>query len=187
MSSALKPKHQRLVLALIAIAALIGAALLAVWALREQASLGGFDTVTFTELLPGLEADDRVEVEVSGARTAYGLPRLPRVTKKQERDRARRRWEKQQATAAARAAKRDRARRIAAIVATVAVVAALIGGLALALKPEAPPAPEKTAAGCEQPPQPLGTAAKLELFARSERPGWDAWGNEVGKLDRAAQ
>jgi N6-adenosine-specific RNA methylase IME4 len=28
-------------------------------------------------------------------------------------------------------------------------------------------------------------ASKLELFARSERPGWDAWGNEVGKLDRA--
>jgi N6-adenosine-specific RNA methylase IME4 len=26
-------------------------------------------------------------------------------------------------------------------------------------------------------------ASKLELFARSERPGWDAWGNEVGKLD----
>jgi N6-adenosine-specific RNA methylase IME4 len=25
-------------------------------------------------------------------------------------------------------------------------------------------------------------ASKLELFARSERPGWDAWGNEVGKL-----
>jgi N6-adenosine-specific RNA methylase IME4 len=26
-------------------------------------------------------------------------------------------------------------------------------------------------------------ASKLELFARSERPGWDAWGNEVGKFD----
>jgi N6-adenosine-specific RNA methylase IME4 len=26
-------------------------------------------------------------------------------------------------------------------------------------------------------------ASKLELFARSERPGWDAWGNEVGKLE----
>jgi N6-adenosine-specific RNA methylase IME4 len=25
-------------------------------------------------------------------------------------------------------------------------------------------------------------ASKLELFARSERPGWDAWGDEVGKL-----
>ncbi len=25
-------------------------------------------------------------------------------------------------------------------------------------------------------------ASKLELFARSERAGWDAWGNEVGKL-----
>ena len=29
-------------------------------------------------------------------------------------------------------------------------------------------------------------ASKLELFARSERPGWDAWGNEVGKLDGPA-
>ena len=36
--SALKPKHQRLVLLLIALAALVGAALLAAWALRNQAS-----------------------------------------------------------------------------------------------------------------------------------------------------
>jgi len=38
MSSAIKPKHQRLVLAIIALVALIGAALLAAWALRNQAS-----------------------------------------------------------------------------------------------------------------------------------------------------
>jgi cytochrome c-type biogenesis protein CcmE len=38
MNTALKPKHQRLVLVLIALAALIGAALLAAWALRNQAS-----------------------------------------------------------------------------------------------------------------------------------------------------
>ena len=38
MSTALKAKHQRLVLVLIALAALIGAALLAAWALRNQAS-----------------------------------------------------------------------------------------------------------------------------------------------------
>lgn len=38
MTSALKPKHQRLVLILVAVAALIGAALLAAWALRNQAS-----------------------------------------------------------------------------------------------------------------------------------------------------
>jgi N6-adenosine-specific RNA methylase IME4 len=25
-------------------------------------------------------------------------------------------------------------------------------------------------------------ASKLEMFARSERPGWEAWGNEVGKF-----
>ena len=36
--SALKPKHQRLVLIVLALAALIGAALLAVYALRNQAS-----------------------------------------------------------------------------------------------------------------------------------------------------
>ncbi len=36
--SAIKPKHQRLVLALIALGALIAAALLAAWALRNQAS-----------------------------------------------------------------------------------------------------------------------------------------------------
>jgi cytochrome c-type biogenesis protein CcmE len=36
--SALKAKHQRLILLLIAVAALIGAALLAAWALRNQAS-----------------------------------------------------------------------------------------------------------------------------------------------------
>ena len=38
MNTALKPKHQRLVLVLIALVALIGAALLAAWALRNQAS-----------------------------------------------------------------------------------------------------------------------------------------------------
>ena len=38
MSTAVKAKHQRLFLALIALAALIGAGLLAAWALRNQAS-----------------------------------------------------------------------------------------------------------------------------------------------------
>ena len=38
MTAAFKPKHQRLVLVLIALSALIGAALLAAWALRNQAS-----------------------------------------------------------------------------------------------------------------------------------------------------
>jgi len=38
MSAALKPKHQRLVLVVVALIALIGAALLAAWALRNQAS-----------------------------------------------------------------------------------------------------------------------------------------------------
>ena len=38
MSTGFKPKHQRLVLVLVAVVALIGAALLAAWALRSQAS-----------------------------------------------------------------------------------------------------------------------------------------------------
>jgi len=38
VSVALKPKHQRLVLVVIALVALVGAALLAAWALRNQAS-----------------------------------------------------------------------------------------------------------------------------------------------------
>ncbi len=38
MSTAIKPKHQRLVLLVIALLALLGAGLLAAWALRNQAS-----------------------------------------------------------------------------------------------------------------------------------------------------
>ena len=38
MTAALKPKHQRLVLILLAMAALVGATLLAVWGIRTQAS-----------------------------------------------------------------------------------------------------------------------------------------------------
>lgn len=38
MTSVLKAKHQRLILVVIALAALVGAALLAVWGLRSQAS-----------------------------------------------------------------------------------------------------------------------------------------------------
>jgi cytochrome c-type biogenesis protein CcmE len=38
MSAVLKPKHQRLVLVVVALVALVGAALLAAWALRNQAS-----------------------------------------------------------------------------------------------------------------------------------------------------
>lgn len=89
------------------------------------------------------------------------------MTKKQERDRARRRWEKQQRVQAQRAERRERTKRLVAILGTGIVVAGLVAGLAVALKPEpeaeAPTASQTTAAGCEQPPQPLGTAAKLEL------------------------
>lgn len=85
------------------------------------------------------------------------------MTKKQERDRARRRWEKQQATQQAKAEKQARLKRIAAIVATVAVVGGLVGALAWRMKPEPDPEPQRTAAGCAMPPEPLGTTAKLEL------------------------
>ena len=88
------------------------------------------------------------------------------MTKKQERERARRRWEKQQKTLALRAERRERTKRIAAILGTGLVVAGLVAGLAVALRPEPDPEPAASqphAAGCEQPPQPLGTAAKLEL------------------------
>ncbi len=98
------------------------------------------------------------------------------MTKKQERDRARRRWEKQQATQVARADKRARNTRLAAIVATVAIVVALLGGLAVTLKPDAAAKPQLTAAGCEQPPQPLGTSAELELPDKATAKGatWTA-------------
>ena len=88
------------------------------------------------------------------------------MTKKQERERARRRWEKQQKTQALRAERRERTKRITAILGTGVVVAGLVAGLAVALRPEPDPEPaaaQPHAAGCEQPPQPLGTAAKLEL------------------------
>ena len=85
------------------------------------------------------------------------------MTKKQERERARRRWEKQQARLAEQAEKRKRTTRVAAVVGSVLVVAGLVGGLAFALRPEPEPKPRLTAAGCEQPPQPLGATARLGL------------------------
>ena len=104
------------------------------------------------------------------------------MTKKQERDRARRRWEKQQRTQAVRAEKRERTKRLLAILGTGIVVAGLVGGLALAMRPEtepeaaADPTSGQTAAGCEQPPQPLGTTAKLELPDKATAKGamWTA-------------
>ena len=29
----------------------------------------------------------------------------------------------------------------------------------------------------------MGDVPRIELFARTAAPGWDTWGNEVGKLD----
>jgi N6-adenosine-specific RNA methylase IME4 len=30
---------------------------------------------------------------------------------------------------------------------------------------------------------PTMTVPKIEMFARNTRPGWESWGNEVGKFD----
>jgi peptidyl-prolyl cis-trans isomerase B (cyclophilin B) len=96
------------------------------------------------------------------------------VTKEQERARARRRWEKQQLSIRQRESARARRMRVFAVVATVAAVVALIAVLGAVLRPDsdggaqaakdATAAPvATTAAGCEQPPKPLGTGAKLTL------------------------
>ncbi|MGD7788030.1 SNF2-related protein [Propionibacteriaceae bacterium Y1700] len=48
--------------------------------LAVTASLSSFDTVTFTELLPGLQSDERIEVEVEGEPTAYAeVTESPRI------------------------------------------------------------------------------------------------------------
>lgn len=92
------------------------------------------------------------------------------MTRKQERARQRRRWEKRQATQAKRAADRDRLRRVGAVVGVVVLVAGLLGVLGVTLAnrdaddPAAAPSPTgSTLAGCEQPPEPLGTGADLDL------------------------
>ena len=46
MSARLKPKHQRLVLVVIALVVIIGAGILAAWALRNQASYFYVPTIT---------------------------------------------------------------------------------------------------------------------------------------------
>ncbi|MEO5707163.1 MAG: cytochrome c maturation protein CcmE [Alteraurantiacibacter sp.] len=59
MSAALKPKHQRLVLLVIALVALIGAGLLAAWALRSQASYFYLPS-EIVEHAPGTDEDLRL-------------------------------------------------------------------------------------------------------------------------------
>jgi peptidyl-prolyl cis-trans isomerase B (cyclophilin B) len=101
------------------------------------------------------------------------------VTKEQERARARRRWEKQQRAMRQRETVRARRMRVAAVVATVAAVVAVLAVLGAVLgsdgddgdaqaakdatsSPTSSPV-STTVAGCEQPPKPLGTGAKLSL------------------------
>lgn len=59
MSSAIKPKHQRLVLLVIALVALLGAGLLAAWALRSQASYFYLPS-EIVEHAPGTDEDLRL-------------------------------------------------------------------------------------------------------------------------------
>lgn len=93
------------------------------------------------------------------------------MTKEQERARARRRYERQQANLAQRDSDHARRMRLTAIILTVAVVigvAAVLGGVfgSSTSSDEAAPTASTattTAAGCEAPPQALGTAAKIPL------------------------
>ena len=89
------------------------------------------------------------------------------MTKEQERARARRRHERQLKAMAQREADGARRKRVLAIIATVVAV---LGGLAIAgsIFASEDPATEPTTsattiAGCEQPPEILGTGAELEL------------------------
>ena len=94
------------------------------------------------------------------------------MTKEQERARARRRYERQQAGLVQRESDHARRMRVAAIVTTVVVVLAVAGVLGAIFRnsPE-PEAPTTTAAGCEQPPAALGTAAQLTLPDKSTAAG----------------
>ena len=92
------------------------------------------------------------------------------MTKEQERARARRRYEKVQKRNAQRAADRARRMRVGAAAATVLVVVGLLAFLGFRFSSDGDPAASAspststtTAAGCEQPPAPLGTGAQLEL------------------------
>ena len=95
------------------------------------------------------------------------------MTREQERARARRRYERQQANVARRAADRARRMRVLAIVVTVVLVLGVAGVLGALYRgsPE-PETPSPTlAAGCEQPPTALGTAAQLTLPPASTAKG----------------
>ncbi len=94
------------------------------------------------------------------------------MTREQERARARRRYERQQATLAQRESDHARRMRLVAIVTVILLVFGVAGvlGAIYANDPE-PEAPTTTAAGCEQPPAALGTAAQLTLPDKSTAAG----------------
>jgi len=96
-------------------------------------------------------------------------------TKKQERARARRRYDKRQAALGRRMDLDQRTARLIAIVGTVVVVLAVLALLgskyAATPTPAAQTSPSLTAAGCQQPPKPLGTTAKLTLPSKATAEG----------------
>jgi len=77
--TALKAKHQRLVLVILALAALIGAGLLASWALRNQASffylpdeiVANPPEVGRAVRLGGMVATDSIQMEADGVTVAF--------------------------------------------------------------------------------------------------------------------
>lgn len=103
------------------------------------------------------------------------------ATRQQERDRARRRYEKRQASLVQKESDRARLSRLMAVVGTVLVVvalAAIVGSKLSRTTPSQaadPTAPASTpavlAAGCTQPPPPLGTSSELTLPDKASAAG----------------
>ncbi len=85
------------------------------------------------------------------------------MTKQQERDRAKRRRARQEKALAQREADRARRLRVGAILGTVVVVLGILAFVATRVSGGESDQPTTTAAGCEPPPDPLGTGAELTL------------------------
>jgi peptidyl-prolyl cis-trans isomerase B (cyclophilin B) len=101
------------------------------------------------------------------------------VTKKQERARQRRRYQKQQAKAARREAQNQQLKRVGALAAAVTVLVIVLVAAWATLKPDtksttaasSSSSAAQNAAGCEAPPQSLGTGSKLTLPDKAEAEG----------------
>lgn len=104
------------------------------------------------------------------------------MTKKQERARQRRRYQKQQAKAARREAQNQQLKRVGALAAAVTVLVIVLVAAWATLKPDtksttaassssSASGAAQNAAGCEAPPQSLGTGSKLTLPDKAEAEG----------------